>query len=193
MRGLLASIILFMLCPSATLIPQAQKKTLPARPLVQQIAGIRIGPHRSTDGDVVKLLGQGYYTRHEGHGGGRYYTDLNRQITFHIEIGVDRLIDTVELTKGFDIPYKMAPNETRFLAKALAALPAIDKNLRLGMQAEAIILKLGKPNEDAKEGNKRTLVYTIDFEKDPRVGLFYEATFKFINNRLVKIKLYDGE
>jgi hypothetical protein len=160
---------------------------------VQSIAGIRIGLNASYDWDVTKIFGEGLFAEDEGHGGGRYFTDKNRRVTLHVEIGVDRIIDTIELTKGPVVPKKLNSSDPKFVSIHLASSPTVDKNLSLGMSPDTVIGRLGKPDKDTKNGNERTLIYETDYEKDSRVSLVYEAEFKFEDGQLVKIRIYDGE
>lgn len=159
--------------------------------LVQSIAGIRVGPNHSVDNEVIEAFGPGLFTDDEGHGGGRYFTDFNRTITLHVEIGVDRMIDHVELTIGISLPKKLNASDPIFVSQALPATPKIDHDLSLGMPPSEILKKLGRPKKDEKNGGKRTIIYEVT--DDPRVLLFYEARFTFVADRLTKISIYDGE
>jgi hypothetical protein len=142
---------------------------------------------------VIEAFGQGLFTDDEGHGGGRYFTDPNRTITLHVEIGVDRMIDHVELTSGISLPKRLNASDPIFVSQALPAAPKIDHDLRLGMPPSEILKKLGRPKKDEKNGGKRTIVYQATEEDDPRVLLYYEARFTFVADRLTKISIYDGE
>ncbi len=177
----------------STIVGAAQKLQSTQSPLVQIIAGIRVGPDASTDGDVTKAYGPGLFTDEEGHGGGRYFTDPSKSITLHIEIGVDNIIDHVELTQGLYLPKELKTTDPAFVSQTLPKAPTIDKGLRLGMSGSEIIKKLGPPKKDRKTGNQRTIIYESTVGEDPRVLLFYEAKFTLVSDRLTKISLYDGE
>ena len=161
--------------------------------LVQSIAGIRVGPNHSVDNDVIEAFGPGLFTDDEGHGGGRYFTDPNRTITLHVEIGVDHMIDHVELTSGISLPKGLNASDPIFVSQALPATPKIDHDLRLGMSPSEILKILGRPKKDDKGGGKRTIVYEATEEDHSRVLLYYEARFTFVADRLTKISIYDGE
>lgn len=175
----------------STLAYAAQKSKAAQPLLVQSIAGIRIGPNASRDGDVTKVYGPGLFTDQEGHGGGRYFTDPTRSITLHVEIGVDGIIDHVELTDGLSVPRELNTADPAFVSLALPRVPKIDQGLRLGMSSSEIIKRLGTPKKDQQTEGKRTITYTVD--EDPRVLLFYEAKFTLVSDHLIKLSLYDGE
>ncbi len=185
---------IFLLVLLVSIAVPANKVVSGQRPLVQSIAGIRIGPHASNDEDVKKIFGEGLFAADEGHAGGRYYTDKNRQVTLHVELGVDRIVDTIEFTKGLAVPKKLNSSNPKFVSIHLVNSPTIDKNLSLGMSPDTVIGILGKPDKDIKNGNKRTIIYEIGYdEKDSRVSIYYEANFKFVDGQLVQIRIYDGE
>jgi hypothetical protein len=161
------------------------------RPLVQTAAGITLGL-KTLDSRVVRMFGQGCYIREQGHGGGRYFINSDRSLTLHTIIGVDHATDYVELSSFPNLP-KPCIGFRGATSKGLAAMPEIDHGLRLGMSPDALILVLGSADSEERKGAARTLIYRTDVTKDDRVGLDYEARYRFVADRLTQLSIYDGE
>lgn len=160
--------------------------------IVKNLANIFVGLNATKEAEVIKKYGDGFFVKDEGHAGGRYFTDRNRTITLHVEIGVDNIIELVELAKGLDLPLGSEPTAEQLISPRLDAEPKIDKGLRLGMAPDDLLKKIGTPDSDKQENSKRIIQYQADSENDPRVLLFYSATFIFEDNHLVKVSLSDG-
>ena len=161
------------------------------RPLVQTAAGIRLGL-KTLDSQVVRMFGQGCYVEEEGHGGGRYFINPDRSLTLHTIIGVDNATDYVELSSFPNLPKPC----TRFpgaTSRRLAGDLEIEHGLRLGMSPDALVAVLGPADSEKRQGAARTLIYRTDVTKDNRVGLEYEARYRFVANRLTQLSIYDGE
>ena len=171
---------------------EAAEKSKSKLILVQHIAGVFIGPQASKDDDVKKKYGDGLYVLDEGHGGGRYFTDSKQSITLHTTIGVDNVIEEVELMKGVHLPPAIK-DPKKSITQTLKTPPKIDKGLHLGMTESALLKQLGTPTRDKKQAGVRILEYEAMEEDDPRIALVYTATYTFSNGRLIKILLYDGE
>src|ERR1051326_1418697 len=81
-------------------------------------AGIVVG--MSSDTDVRRMYGDGFFVREEGHLGGRYFTDPKRQVTLHVEIGVDQIIETVSYARGVHLPSR-SRNSTSALKQSISS------------------------------------------------------------------------
>jgi hypothetical protein len=161
--------------------------------IVQCIAGICVGLKPSVDREVKQKYGDGLFDPSVPHLGARYYIHPKKLYTLYVVISVDEVIDTVELTKGVEIPPQFKNELKKAINKKLPFTPAIDFDLKLGMSPAELLKKLGKPTMDKKEGKKRMIKYQTTVETDPRVALGYGAQYTFIADRLVQISLYDGE
>jgi hypothetical protein len=161
------------------------------RPLVLTAAGITLGL-KTLDSQVVGMFGQGCYIREEGHGGGRYFINSDRSLTLHTIIGVDNATDYVELSSFPNLP-KPCIGFRGATSKGLAAVLEIEHGVRLGMSLDALVLVLGSADSEERKGAVRTLIYRTDVTKDDRVGLDYEARYRFTADRLTQLSIYDGE
>ena len=178
-------------CMSVLALAAASPLAAKRRPLVQTAAGITIGL-KMRDAQVVSLYGQGCYVREEGHGGGRYFVNAGRSITLHTIIGVDSATDCAELSSFPNLPKPCigVPGAT---STRLPANPDIEHGVRLGMSSDGLRSLLGPSDSEEHEGAARTLIYQTDVEKDDRVGLVYEARYRFIADRLTWLSICDGE
>ena len=152
-------------------------------------AGIVVG--MSTDPDVQRLFGIGYSLPNEGHAGGRYFVDAKGRVTLHVETGVDNVIEAVSYQRGLHVP-KGAAATLKAKSTRLTAEEATGNGVRLGKSAEYVRAQFGKPSQEARNGTTRTLRYAADEKTNPYV-LVYEAEFRFERERLVGVKLYNGE
>lgn len=163
--------------------------------LVRRIGDLSVGPQSNDklleEKDVITKYGEGMYAKDEDHCGGRYYTDSEHTLTLHCLFGADTFLVGFELMRGYVLPSTSHTGnmESPALNKGLQ----IERGLKLGMRADELIEKLGKPVKDVEDGDVRRISYESDYEKDPRVGLDYEATYTFRRGMLEQIRLYDGE
>ncbi len=187
-KNLFVNIITATLILSFNFIALAEdsKSISAALPLVQQIGNIR--PATSHDPDVVERYGEGLFVRDEGHGGGRYYINQSYSYTFHIEIGVDKLIEDVEIFEGVHLP--QSASTKRALSKKLPDTISIDHGIKLGMKSAELIAILGQEHERKMTGDSLTLEYHTS--EDERVFLAYDAYYEFKNDRLIRIRIHDG-
>ena len=155
------------------------------------VAGIVVG--KSTDSDVRRMYGDGFFVRDEGHGGGRYFVNPKHRVTLHSEIGVDHVIESVSYGRGIRLPRTL--KAAAVVAKATSARLTPDKRLwpgfRLEERAGTILRRFGKPRSDRRSGSRRIVWYEADFHSMPGV-LVYEAELHFENDRLVLVKLHNG-
>ena len=179
-----------LLLGSAWAKPAGRTK-MPQYPLY--CAGIVVG--MSTDQDVRRMYGSGLMVRDEGHLGGRYFVDPRHRVTLHVEIGPDHIIDEVLYGRGILLPsqYREAgqiPREA--ICPQLTAREHLYLGIRLGEQASYVLRQFGKPRKDTRRRSARVVRYEADWEEMPYV-LDYEAEFRFQSNRLVAVRLYNGE
>ena len=153
-------------------------------------AGIVVGI--STERDVRRMYGDGLFAKDEGHGGGRYYVDPGRKVTLHVETGVDHYIESVTYGHGVHLPSKSPRDLTRATTSRLAATEFCGVGIRLGVSPARLRAQLGPPKSDRRSGATRELRFETNYERSPYV-LDYEAEFHFTNDRLVYVRLYNGE
>ena len=184
---LVGGTVLAGLVSCASAAPPAPKRA-PEYPL--NCAGIVVG--MSTERDVRRMYGDGLFAKDEGHGGGWYYVDPGRKVTLHLEIGEGRYIESVSYSRGVRLP----ANSPRALARAttsrLTATEFCGVGVRLGVSPARLIAQLGQPRSDRRSGTTRELRFETNYERSPYV-LDYEAEFRFTNDRLVYVRLYNGE
>lgn len=147
----------------------------------------------STDADVRRMYGEGLYVQDEGHLGGRYYVDPKHQVTLHTEIGVDRMITLVSYGQGVQLPEKYRTSRAslgKCLSARLTAGEHLQGGIRLGETSTYILQRFGKPKKDVRKEAVRTIHYAA--ENRPYV-VVYEAQYRFRNDRLIGISLYNGE
>lgn len=152
------------------------------------LAGIH--PGKTFDGQVIKLYGTGYFAPREGHLGGRYFTDPRHKITLHVVLGVDRVIEEVEVRAGLWLPkggpVKQAESQRLIPQKIHVA------DFKMGDDRKGILARYGKPRKTTKDGERLVVKYETDY-KSTRDVLFYEAEFTFTKGKLIGVRLYDGE
>ncbi|MBI4559801.1 MAG: hypothetical protein HY706_19595 [Candidatus Hydrogenedentes bacterium] len=214
-RCLIALLGAILISASESEEPKPSAAPLVPPVLVTTIAGISVGKADMHDSDVTDRFGPGYYVEAGGHCGGRYYTNPKQTLTFYIELGVDRIVDMVEITEGLHIPveidvdsiariiYRGGRERAWAIPKDLplpkAVTPKlgdsveIDAGLELGMSPDELLRILGPPTSDKTTDEQHTIRYETNYEKDPRVRLDYSATFTFTKGRLTGLNLYDGE
>jgi hypothetical protein len=183
------TIAVWLLCVGA----QAAEHTRTGHQYPLYCAGIVVG--MSTDEDVRRMYGDGLYVRDEGHGGGRYFVDPRHQVTLHVEIGVDRVIDSVSYSRGVHLPSgRRRPGAipTKVVSTRLTPGEHLWLGIRLGETAPYVIRQFGKPAKDGRSRSIRVIRYAADYDNMAFV-LDYEAEFRFRNNRLVSMSLYNGE
>lgn len=143
----------------------------------KKIGGVSVAGDR----EVTRGLGRGLYDSEEGHGGGRYYTNANHSLTLHVVIGVDRTLDTVEITDGIALPNGLhLGDDPGFVSAALGANPAIDGKIRLGASVAEVVKRYGKPDTNHKTGVQRILTYDLSPTPDEDAG----AWFTFVRGKL---------
>jgi hypothetical protein len=160
-------------------------------------AGIMVGV--SPDDDVQRMYRRGLYVANEGHegphGGGRYYIDRRHRVTLHIVIGGNGTVESVSYRSGVHLPpehqRKRTVPQTAVCTK-LTTQEYVQGGIRLGDSSNVVLQQFGKPKKDTRRGTTRVLHYAADYETMPYV-LDYEATFRFQNDHLIAVELYNGE
>lgn len=155
------------------------------------VAGMLVSHIKYTTDNATKLYGEGYYTSDEGHGGGVYFTNPYKTVTLHYTIGVDHMIEEVELTFGLDLPEDL--NATKQLPKKIFSnnvsdTLSIDGIITLGCDSLFLKSVLGKPT--TVEKTEDSIIYKYQ-DSDSEYG-FYEGTYYFRNNKLIKFSVYCG-
>lgn len=154
-------------------------------------AGIKVGT--STDADVQRLYGKGYFAEDEGHLGGRYFVDSGHRVTLHIEMGVDHVVEEVEYQRGIHLPLPPTPKIWRQATSPhLTPDKTTQRGIKLGMQARAVMHLYGKPAKNGLRNGTGVIEYDADYKTMPHV-LDYEAKFRFHRDRLISVSLYNGD
>lgn len=155
------------------------------------LAGIQ--PGKTADSEIVKLYGKGYFTSHEGHVGGRYFTDAGHSVTLHVVLGVDHIADEVEMQPGLHLPDGATASAVKHAESSKLVSGKIRvAQYKLGEAEKTILAKYGKPVSDKRSGTRREIVYKTDIDSTLDV-LYYEAHFTFEHGKLIAAKLYNGE
>ena len=153
-------------------------------------AGLVVGISRMRD--ARRMYGEGLVVPNEAHGAGRYYVDPRRRVTLHVVTGVDDAVGELTYSRGVRLP---APHRGKVPAQAVAPRlterETVQYGTRLGQSPEEVIRAYGKPGGDRKQGRSRLLRYQAGDRAMSHV-LVYEAEFRFENDRLVSVRLYNG-
>jgi hypothetical protein len=111
----------------------------------------------------------------------------------HVQLGVDRIVDTVEYQQGVHLPVKpTGPVWKQAVTARLTPNEKVQGGISFGASAEVVLRRYGRPQKNRVKGSVRTVEYSAD-EKTMRDVLFYEAKFRFHNDRLIALSLYNGE
>ena len=168
--------------------PQRPRPATLRYPLV--CARIKVGV--STDADVRRLYGKGYFVPAESHSGGRYYVDPRHTATLHTEIGVDSIIESLEYRQGVHLPRRSRTVLAAATTPRLSSHEKVEGGIGLGDVAVVVLQKYGRPKSDKRHLGARVVKYEATEGQIPGV-LAYEATFRFGADRLVSVSLYNGE
>jgi len=152
-------------------------------------------PGITEDGDVVAIHGPGLFSDELGHGGGRYYTDVARSATFVVEIGVDHIIESIEVISGVHLPLGVTSSDTLPVSQRFRPTDGFGNwgELHLGSTRAEVRANLGYPSSLGNEGKDPDLwVYDTDYQNtecyaDAGVSIGFEA------DRIVNVAFYNGE
>jgi hypothetical protein len=117
-------------------------------------AGITVGV--TNDKQVQRLLGgPGVFRPDEGHTGGRYYIDARHEATLHIEFGVDRIVESVTVSRGISPIVKNSERKAA-LGKWFEPQEGFGnwRALHLGSLAQEVTKNLGEPQQKQADGTK---------------------------------------
>jgi len=169
----------------------AKSKRAPEYPLY--CAGLVVG--MSTGADARRMYGDGLFVADEGHGGGRYYVDPKHQVTMHIVIGPDDILEEVAYSRGIHLPGKNRRTgqvPPRAVSTRLTAHEHLYGGIELGEKVGSFIQEVGKPTRDRRRRAVRMLTYAGGEEEVPYT-LFYTGEFRFVSGRLTSSSLSDSE
>jgi hypothetical protein len=162
-------------------------------PLPLSIDSIFVGT--SLDTFVVHNYGKGIYDSDDGHGGARYFIDPHTRIILKTVIGVDKRIEVAavtDITYPFDFVKSIKSFPADAISPKLSYSMKTEKKIKLGISEELLRKLIGTPNKIENTKDDKILLYEDSFEEWDQV-LFYEATFVFRNNKLLRIDIYNGE
>ena len=152
-----------------------------------------IVPGITEDRDVVTLHGKGLFSAALGHGGGRYYSDAQRRMTMVVELGVDRVIESVSIESGQHGPIKGRT--------ALPVSRRIDvgegfggfRKLKLGSSEVEVRGNLGEPTEiRTNSEGVRMWVYQTDYTNTDCYA-DAEVSIVFTDGRVARVVFYNGD
>ncbi len=157
------------------------------------IGSINLG--KTQDSIIIKKFGQGIFDSLDGHGGARYYIDAKKLVMLKTVIGVDNSIEEASISDA-TFPFDFVKSTKSFPANALSSRFSVysgtESNIRLGLPEEMVIKLLGTPNRIYKDGELKILSYE-DSNNEWKQVIFYQATFVFRKNKLIRMTIYDGE
>ncbi len=157
------------------------------------IESIKIG--KTPDSVIIKKFGPGIFDSSDGHGGARYYIDARKLVMLKTVIGVDYIIEEASLsdiTFPFDFVKSTKSFPTNAISSRFSIFSRTESNLSLGMPEEMVIKLLGTPNRIDKNGELKILFFE-DSNNEWIQVIFYQATFVFRKNKLIRMTLYNGE
>ena len=191
---IIKSFFSFSLLVSASLFANAQAAAhlKHHHPLPLSLCSIKAGVTK--DSAVVALFGEGLFDKDAGHGGARYYTDETKKIIFRSVIGTDNVIEEVGVCSA-KLPFDFIINKTISIpvSKKLNPASIMMGNIKIGDPKEKVVLQFGKPNKDETLNGITSLTYEDTHDEWKEIAIGYTATFEFKENRLERIKLYNGE
>jgi hypothetical protein len=108
-----------------------------------------------TDDEQLQRLmgGAGVFRPDEGHSGGRYYVDAKSEFTLHVELGVDRIVEAVTVSKG--VNKALTANERKAaISKYFYPTEGFGNwhALHMGSNVTEVLENLGEPKEKQKNG-----------------------------------------
>jgi hypothetical protein len=148
--------------------------------------------------DVVRIYGNGYYKKDEGFDlGATFYTDPKREVVLRLEWGTDWGLWQFSFSRGEpeDLPDSIRSIKKMPISAVCPRLSpklTLEGGVGLGISADEVLQKYGKPSVDTMQLGYRLISYKADNESTPEV-LFYEAWFRFKDNKLVRFKIYNGD
>lgn len=193
----LVSLALFICLPAFSVAQDSSNVSTspPLAKLTLPVAFDRISVLDNTRDTVTKWFGEGYFVDEGGHTGSTFHIDQERQVVMKIEYGTDWHVDEIAFSYGLDTPkgiHSLKQFPKAAISKRLTPTLSLDNGIRLGATVKEVLAKCGKPAKDTTDETYRVLRYETDYEHTEQV-LFYEATFLFKNNRLVRFRIYNGD
>jgi hypothetical protein len=157
------------------------------------IGNIKIG--KTKDSIITKRFGSGIFDSEDGHGGARYFIDTKKQVMLYTVIGVDNSIEEASLTIK-DYPFDFIDTLKKFPSNAVSTgfsiLFKTEDMIGIGTTEEMVKSLLGTPNRKEKNAG-RTILYYEDSNDQWKQVIFYQATFTFSKDRLIRMTIYNGE
>src|SRR5262249_11722402 len=111
------------------------------------------------------------------------------------QIGVDKYIWWIEYSHGVHLPaayQKSGVVPKQAVSARLTPNEPLQGGIHLGEKPDTLIQRFGKPKRETRKGAARTIRYEAVSLTMPYVGE-YAAKFRFQNDQLVSISLYNGE
>ncbi len=148
------------------------------------VGGLTVGEARVDD--VIRVYGKGLRRQHL-HGETLCYYSQPEGAYVHIS-STDGVIHTIMLST-------IAAKGDKACRKSIisAGRLATRKGVRLGDSPTKVIDIYGPPHKRKIQKNTMTLEYYTDYTKSKDVEAFYQATFSFRRERLVRLAIHDGE
>lgn len=148
------------------------------------VGGLTVGEARIED--AVRVYGKGLRRKHF-HGETLCYYSQPEGVYIHIS-STDGIIYTIALSTT-------AHNGDKVCRKSVttARMLTTGKGVRLGDAPTKVIDIYGPPHNRKPNKNGVTFEYYTDYTKSKGVKMFYQATFTFVGERLVRVAIHDGE
>ena len=153
-----------------------------------------IVPGITEDRDVITLYGKGLFSDQLGHSGGRYYTDPKKSATLIVELGVDWIVESVEIRTGLTPPEGSFPKDL-VISRRFEPDTGFGKwrQLHLGSTQNQVRSNLGEPSEINKlDDQTESWVYQTDYVSSECYAEAY-IVIRFSEGKIVSVQFYNGE
>jgi hypothetical protein len=162
-----------------------------ARPLcAQQAVELHLGTLEvgySSERQTVQRLGRGLVLAGPDGGHIHIYADPDRATSLYVSCGSDGVVEEVQLVSGLSRPLTRS-----MLTSAPLRSWRTGSGVGLGLAQERLIMYYGDPTRETNIGGLHWLTYATDYGHDKRVRLYYQASFGFDHERLVRILLHNS-
>lgn len=167
----------------------AQDTTKPNGTVCWQLhfSGVSVGV--TEDDQLQRLMGgAGVFRSNEGHTGGRYYVDEKGEFTLHIEEGVDRVVESITVSKGVNRKFS-AFEQNAAVSKWFYPKEGFGnwRALHLGSDTQEVRENLGEPKEKQKGGSVWVYESTCSCE------IPNELSIEFHDGKVTEIVFSEGE
>jgi hypothetical protein len=147
------------------------------------IAAIPVGTY--SEQKVIDLYGKGIHIQG---GSALCYFNKKERSYLVVEYGPDKVVESVAIIAE---NYTNQHNVCKQIE--INATLAASKGLKLGDSPEHVIEIYGLPQKRANQDGSLVFEYHTDYSEDKDVALYYDALLHFLNGKLTKLYIHDGE